>query len=179
MIDGEGFRPNVGIILVNDRGRVLWARRIGQDSWQFPQGGIRAGEHPEEAMYRELYEEIGLRPEHVKVMGCTRDWLRYRLPKRYIRRNCDPVCIGQKQIWYVLRFLGQETDVRLDMGDKPEFDHWRWVHYWRPLREVVFFKRGVYRRALHELAPLALPQDKQPARPRQRRGERGSSPVTV
>lgn len=156
MIDEEGFRPNVGIILVNDVGRVLWARRIGQDSWQFPQGGIQPGEQPEEAMYRELHEEVGLEPGHVKVMGCTRGWLRYRLPKRFIRRNCVPVCIGQKQRWYVLHFLGDASDVRLDAGDKPEFDHWRWVHYWRPLREVVFFKRGVYRRALNELAPLAL-----------------------
>jgi putative (di)nucleoside polyphosphate hydrolase len=154
MIDSDGYRPNVGIILVNAHSRVLWARRVGQDAWQFPQGGIRSHETPEEAMYRELYEEVGLRPHHVEVVGCTRGWLRYRLPKRFIRRNCEPVCIGQKQVWFVLRFLGEERDVRLDAGDAPEFDHWRWVHYWHPLKEVVFFKRGVYRRALNELAPL-------------------------
>lgn len=158
MIDADGYRPNVGIVLTDGRRHVLWARRIGQEAWQFPQGGIRADETPEEAMFRELREEVGLGPRHVQVMGSTRGWLRYRLPKRFIRRNCDPVCIGQKQIWFVLRFLGDEQDVRLDLGEKPEFDHWRWVPYWEPVNQVVFFKRGVYRRALHELAPLVSPE---------------------
>ena len=78
MIDEDGFRPNVGIIVHNDAGRVLWARRIGQDAWQFPQGGIRAHESPVDALYRELEEELGLSPEHVELVGQTRDWLRYR-----------------------------------------------------------------------------------------------------
>ena len=158
MIDPDGFRPNVGIILSNCEGRLLWARRIGQDAWQFPQGGIKRHESPEQALYRELWEELGLRPEHVDLIGCTRGWLRYNLPRRFIRRDCQPLCIGQKQIWFLLHLVGQETAVRLDACNKPEFDSWKWVNYWHPTREVIFFKRTVYRRALQELAPLLFSQ---------------------
>ena len=154
MIDSEGYRLNVGIILCNSEGRLFWARRIGQHSWQFPQGGIRRDESPEQAMFRELAEEVGLRPEHVQVIGSTRGWLRYRLPRRLIRESCQQVCIGQKQIWFLLRMRCNEEAVQLDLSERPEFDHWQWVDYWYPLRAVVPFKRHVYWRALHELAPL-------------------------
>ena len=157
MIDEEGFRANVGIILSNGSGRVFWARRLGQNAWQFPQGGIDEAESPEEAMFRELREETGLAPEHVAVLGCTGSWLRYRLPRRYVRKNQSPLCIGQKQKWYMLRLLGSESSVDLAAGDKPEFDRWRWVDYWRPAREVIFFKRQVYQRALVELEPCLEP----------------------
>jgi len=149
----------VGIILSNRDGRLLWARRIGQNAWQFPQGGIRSDETPEEALYRELAEEIGLAPRDVAVLAQTRGWLRYRLPDRYIRRNARPLCIGQKQVWFLLRLVGDERDVCLNSCDHPEFDCWRWVNYWHPLAEVVAFKRKVYRKALHEFAPLVLPDE--------------------
>jgi len=158
MIDSQGFRANEGIILSNDSGGVFWARRIGQDAWQFPQGGIKVNETPRMAMFRELEEEVGLRPEHVEVIGATSHWLRYRLPKHFVRRHQHPLCIGQKQIWYMLRLTGSEHEVRLDVSHKPEFDSWCWVNYWYPVRQVVFFKRGVYRRALEELAPLVFPE---------------------
>ncbi len=158
MIDTDGYRPNVGIILTNQDGQLLWARRIRQNAWQFPQGGIQRQETPEQAMYRELEEEVGLCAQHVAVLGSTRGWLRYQLPDRLIRRYRKPVCIGQKQVWFMLRLLGNEADVCLDRTDKPEFDHWRWVDYWHPLREVVSFKRDVYKRALNELAPLVFPE---------------------
>ena len=154
MIDTDGFRPNVGMILVNDAGSVRWARRVGQEAWQLPQGGIKAHETPEEALFRELGEELGLRPSHVQILGSTRGWLRYRLPKRFVRRRCHPVCIGQKQVWFLLRFGAPEEELHLDWTEQPEFDAWKWVNYWRPAREVIFFKRAVYRRALKELAPL-------------------------
>lgn len=152
VIDADGFRPNVGIIVANDQGRLLWARRIGQDSWQFPQGGIAQGESPEEALFRELEEEVGLTADAVKVLACTRGWLRYRLPKRYIRKGQQPLCIGQKQKWFLLHMQADDAEVKVDDHPKPEFDHWRWVSYWYPLSQVIAFKREVYRSALKELA---------------------------
>ena len=103
MLDREGFRPNVGIILLNHRNQVFWGKRIRTHSWQFPQGGINYGETPEQAMYRELHEEVGLHPDHVRIVARTRDWLRYefihapeRLPGRakgskYQSPTCRPV----------------------------------------------------------------------------------------
>lgn len=160
MIDSEGYRPNVGIILCNPERKLLWARRYGQDAWQFPQGGIRFDETPEEAVYRELMEEVGLEAHDVEIIGCTRGWLRYRLPKRFIRRKSRPLCIGQKQRWFLLRLTSADSRVKLDLTDAPEFDEWRWVDYWDPLQEIVFFKRRVYERALNELAPLLFPEQK-------------------
>lgn len=154
MIDPDGYRLNVGIILSNAQGQVFWARRVGQDAWQFPQGGIDNEETPEQAMYRELKEETGLDPTDVDVLGCTGDWLRYRLPKRFVRRHQTPMCIGQKQIWFMLRMVGAEDSVNLAAGAKPEFDSWRWIDYWEPSKRVIFFKRKVYKLALKELEPL-------------------------
>lgn len=154
MIDKDGFRPNVGIMLADGAGRLLWARRIGgQDAWQFPQGGINANESHEEALFRELREEIGLDPEHVDIVACTRGWLRYRLPSRLQRKGSKPKCVGQKQKWFLLKMNADDEQVRMDLEGKPEFDHWRWVSYWYPLGQVVQFKRDVYRKALNELAP--------------------------
>ncbi|WP_298635805.1 RNA pyrophosphohydrolase [uncultured Umboniibacter sp.] len=154
MIDSDGFRPNVGIIITNGSGQVLWAQRAGQTSWQFPQGGIDGDESPREALYRELYEEVGLREEDVDIIGETRGWLRYRLPHRLIRHGQKPLCIGQKQKWFLLRLTAPESAIDLNAYGKPEFDSWRWVSYWYPLRMVVNFKREVYRRAMDELLPL-------------------------
>jgi putative (di)nucleoside polyphosphate hydrolase len=154
VIDSDGFRPNVGIILTNNAGQLLWARRVGgQDAWQFPQGGINKTESPEEALFRELHEEVGLFPNDVQILGATRGWLRYRLPDRLVRHNSQPLCIGQKQRWFLLKLLADDNQVVLNNNvDKPEFDEWRWVSYWYPLGKVVAFKRDVYRRALKELS---------------------------
>jgi putative (di)nucleoside polyphosphate hydrolase len=158
VIDAQGFRPNVGIMLANDAGDLLWARRIGQDAWQFPQGGIQRDESPEAALYRELHEEVGLRPADVAVLGATRGWLRYRLPPHLIRRRQRPTCIGQKQVWFLLRLVADEACVQLDASTDPEFDTWNWVSYWHPLSQIVAFKRDVYQKALEELAPVLFPQ---------------------
>ena len=155
MIDPDGYRPNVGIVLMREDGRLFWARRVNRDGWQFPQGGMNTDETPLEAMYRELREEVGLEPEHVHVLGATPGWLRYRLPPRCVRRSDRPACIGQKQVWFLLQMRCQEAELRLDLTDKPEFDSWRWVDFWYPVDNVVHFKREVYVRALHHLAPLA------------------------
>ena len=151
MIDSDGFRPNVGIIIFNDKGQLLWAKRLGQDAWQFPQGGVQLNESPEEALLRELNEEVGLDPEDVEIIASTDKWLRYRLPRHLVRHNSHPVCIGQKQKWFLLRLVSDTTKIRFDLSDKPEFDHWRWVSYWYPINKVVSFKRKVYRKALGEL----------------------------
>lgn len=152
MLDREGFRPNVGIILLNARNEVFWGKRIGQHSWQFPQGGIKYGETPEQAMYRELQEEVGLTPEHVKVIGRTRDWLRYEVPDKFLRREIRGHYRGQKQIWFLLRMVGRDCDIKLRASEHPEFDAWRWHAYWVPLDSVIEFKRDVYQMALTELA---------------------------
>ena len=165
VIDKDGFRPNVGIIICNEKNRLFWGRRVGQNAWQFPQGGIQAEETAEEAMFRELEEEVGLKPHQVEVLGSTDNWLRYRLPKRFIRHNSSPLCIGQKQRWFLLRVRCDENDFCLDRCEKPEFDDWRWVKYWQPIKDVIYFKRRVYQRALQELAPLIFP-DKKPVRSR-------------
>ncbi len=154
MIDKKGFREGVAIILVNHRKHVLWAKRVGQNAWQFPQGGLLPGEMPQEAMYRELEEEVGLKPEDVEIIACSKDWLRYRLPRQMIRYYSKPICIGQRQKWFLLRLVGDEKDIRFDHTDSPEFDGYRWVKYWYPLRRVISFKRRVYRSALQEFAPL-------------------------
>ncbi len=154
MIDSDGFRPNVGIILVNTRGQLLWARRVkGQNAWQFPQGGISENESPEQALYRELYEEVGLAKEQVSIIASTRGWLRYRLPKHFLRKQSKPLCIGQKQKWFLLQYHGDDAAICLDKTKDVEFDAWCWVSYWYPVDKVIAFKRDVYRRALKELAP--------------------------
>lgn len=155
MIDSDGFRPNVAIVIMKDDGQVLWAQRASQDGWQFPQGGMRSDETPLEAMYRELHEETGLLREHVKVLGSTPGWLRYRLPKRYLRHHSKPLCIGQKQVWFLLQLEASESMLALDASDNPEFSEFRWVDFWYPVDNVISFKRSVYRKALTLLEPLA------------------------
>ena len=156
MIDPDGYRPNVGIVLMREDGRLFWARRVNRDGWQFPQGGMNTDETPLEAMYREWREETGLDPEHVEVVGATPGWLRYRLPSRCVRRGSRPTCIGQKQVWFLLKMRCEEAALRLDLTEKPEFDAWRWVDFWYPCDNVVQFKREVYVRALRHLAPFAV-----------------------
>lgn len=154
MIDEQGYRPNVGIVLVNPENRVFWARRAGRDGWQFPQGGIKSNETAEQALYRELYEEVGLTQEHVNLVGRTRDWLRYDIPDDYLRRPPHRNFRGQKQIWFLLRLVGCDEDVCLERARKPEFDAWQWIDYWSALDQIIDFKRAVYRQALKELEPL-------------------------
>ncbi len=152
MLDREGFRPNVGIILLNHRNQVFWGKRIRTHSWQFPQGGIKYGESPEQAMFRELHEEVGLLPDHVRIVARTRDWLRYEVPNHFIRKDARGHYKGQKQIWFLLQLTGRDSDMNLRATNHPEFDAWRWHEYWVPLEAVIEFKRSVYEMALSELA---------------------------
>ena len=152
MIDQEGYRPNVGIVIVNYDNNVLWAKRVGEEAWQFPQGGVDEGESLEDAMYRELMEEVGLKPNQVEIIGQTKSWLRYDVPRQWVRRDGSASYKGQKQIWFLLKFIGKDSDISLTNCKKPELDSWRWDNFWDPLNQVIDFKREVYEKALNELS---------------------------
>lgn len=153
--DRDGYRPNVAIVICNPYGKVLWARRARHDGWQFPQGGVERNETAEQAAFRELYEEVGLGPKHVRLIGSTRSWLKYDVPRAMVKsRGNHRHFKGQKQMWFLFQLIGHDSDVRLDRVPEPEFDTWSWVDYWHPAERIVEFKRHVYRRALAELEPL-------------------------
>ncbi|HHE9992073.1 RNA pyrophosphohydrolase [Haemophilus influenzae] len=154
MIDFDGYRPNVGIVICNRKGQVLWAKRCGQNSWQFLQGGINDNESAEQAMYRELHEEVGLQPKDVRLLYVSKHWLRYKLPKRLLRYDSKPMCIGQKQRWFLLQLVSDEKNINMQTTKSPEFDGWRWVSFWYPVRQVVSFKRDVYRKVMKEFASI-------------------------
>lgn len=179
VVDRAGYRLNVGIILMGQSGRVFWGKRHGHDSWQFPQGGLLSGETAEDAMIRELHEEIGLESQDVKILGVTKRWLKYRLPKQYLRHGSSPLVIGQKQKWFLLQLITSEQKIRLDLSDSPEFDSWRWIDYYAPKDLVIFFKRQVYSQALKELEPFTKKKASRPGKPygkhfaKQSRGRHG------
>ena len=150
------------IYMQNQKNQVFWGKRIRTHSWQFPQGGIDRGESPEQAMFRELHEEVGLLAEHVRIVARTRDWLRYEVPDRFIRRDARGHYKGQKQIWYLLQLVVPDWNLNLRATSHPEFDAWRWNEFWVPLEAVVEFKRGVYEMALTELSRFLPRFDNRP-----------------
>ena len=154
MIDSDGYRANVGIVITNDKKQILLAKRFKQNGWQLPQGGIDEDETELDALYRELQEEVGLDPSHVTLIAKTPKWLRYELPDEHVRRTQKPMCIGQKQVWYLLKLDSSDDEISLDLHDDVEFDDWKWVDYWRPVDEVINFKRDVYEDMLKALAPI-------------------------
>jgi len=154
VIDSEGYRANIGIVITNEKKQILLAKRYKQDAWQLPQGGIDKGETELEALYRELEEEVGLAPKQVSLLAKTPKWLRYELPMEHIRRKQKPTCIGQKQVWYLLKLVSNDSDISLSLHNKVEFDDWKWVDYWNPVDEVINFKKEVYEDMLKALAPV-------------------------
>ena len=154
MIDSDGYRANVGIVITNDKKEILLAKRFKQNGWQLPQGGIDEDETELDALYRELQEEVGLDPSHVTLIAKTPKWLRYELPDEHVRRTQKPKCIGQKQVWYLLKLDSSDDEISLDLHDDVEFDDWKWVDYWSPVDEVINFKRDVYEDMLKALAPI-------------------------
>lgn len=158
MIDEQGFRLNVGIILINAAGRLFWGRRPGNmNAWQFPQGGILENETIEAAMFRELEEELGLTPSDVRIIANTHEWVSYFLPEHFRRRPSNrPACIGQKQKWYLLELISEEKNIHFDRTSSPEFVEWLWVDHTLPAQQVIDFKKEVYEKVLKEFEPLLL-----------------------
>ena len=154
MIDSDGYRANIGIVITNEKKQILLAKRFKQNGWQLPQGGIDEDETELDALYRELQEEVGLDPSHVTLIAKTPKWLRYELPDEHVRRTQKPKCIGQKQVWYLLKLDSSDDEISLDLHDDVEFDDWKWVDYWSPVDEVINFKRDVYEDMLKALAPI-------------------------
>ncbi len=153
-IDQNSYRQNVAIVVCNRNGQVMWARRVNRNGWQFPQGGVDFNETTREAAFRELHEEFGLTAKHVRLIGFTKNWLKYDIPNRYRRNRYRRSIRGQKQRWFLFEFLGNEADVRFDSTGHPEFDKWKWIDYWEPVQQIIDFKRAVYREALAEFEPL-------------------------
>ena len=151
MIDEDGYRPNVASVIINKDNKILWAKRVDEDNWQFPQGGIQKGETPEQAMYREVYEEVGLKKNSFEILGRSADWLKYDVPEKFVKTYWQGRYKGQKQIWFLLKFIGSDDLINLNLHDSPEFDDWRWENFWHPLQDVVDFKKEVYSAALNEL----------------------------
>lgn len=144
MIDTDGYRPNVAIILINNDNKILWARRKKENSWQIPQGGIKSSESVQSAMYRELYEELGLLPKHVEIINSTSQWLFYDVPSTYKRNSHYK---GQKQIYYTLKFIGEDYNINLKASPIQEFDAWRWEDCHHAVNNVIYFKQEVYSNA--------------------------------
>lgn len=148
-IDRDGFRANVGIVLINKQDQIFLGRRVGgHNAWQLPQGGIQLQEPLEQALYRELDEEVGIGRDLVRVEAQIKHWIYYRLPAQYIRHHVMPLCIGQKQKWFLLRYLGEDEAIQVTKHKPHEFDDWVWVDFWEPLKRVVDFKKHVYREVL-------------------------------
>lgn len=159
MTDMLPYRPNVGALLFNKDGLVFVGRRAdrpGRESaWQLPQGGIDEGEDPRAAVFRELAEEIGT--ANAEIVGEHPDWLTYDLPPDVIRQAFKGRYRGQRQRWFALRFLGRDSDVRLDLDRHPEFVDWRWEALSGIPALAVDFKRPIYDELARHFADLAAP----------------------
>ena len=152
-----GYRPCVGVMLVNEEGRVFVGRRIDNkegDWWQMPQGGVDEGEDLKEAAMRELAEETGAKAEHVTLLQQTRDPIRYDLPEDLIGKLWGGKYRGQEQVWFLARFSGSDEDIDLDAHDPAEFCDWRWVDAEVLPDLIIPFKKRVYRAVLEEFRDL-------------------------
>ena len=152
-IKEKGYRLNVGIIVANSDGRLLYCKRKNSNNWQFPQGGIDKNEDTYLAAVRELYEEVGIAENKIKLIKESDSWYKYDLPRKYKRnRFLWKDFKGQKQKWFLFQLI-EEAKIDLNNENNPEFDQFDWVEYWKPLDEVVEFKREIYEKVLTELEP--------------------------
>jgi len=154
MNEESNYRLNVGLIIVNNYGKVLICKRKNSNQWQFPQGGIDKGESPIEAAKREIFEEVGIKPSKIKVLGKIKDWVKYEIPKELSKKSFKKKgIVGQKQKWFIFK-IKSEACISFVNDPDNEFDDFAWVSYWRPIALIVSFKKEVYRNVLAELLPI-------------------------
>jgi len=149
------YRPCVGVTLINPAGLIFAGRRIDTTApaWQMPQGGIDAGEDPQAAALRELSEETGVRPDRVSILDSTPGWLTYDLPPELLGKTWGGRYRGQKQKWYLMRFLGEDSEIDI-ARDHPEFSEWRWIGPDEMIAAIVPFKRAIYRQVVDRFRPF-------------------------
>ena len=154
MNEESNYRLNVGLIIVNTYGKVLICKRKNSNQWQFPQGGIDEGESPIEAAKREIFEEVGIKPSKIKVLGKIKDWVKYEIPKELSKKSFKKKgIVGQKQKWFIFKIKSEACITFVNDPDN-EFDDFAWVSYWRPIALIISFKKEVYRNVLAELLPI-------------------------
>ena len=153
----EQYRKSVGLVLVNRENLLFWGRRFPQQqqNWQFPQGGIERGERAEAALYRELREETGLQASDVELLGQSRGWHSYQIPPEMRDKSKFPSSmIGQRQRWFLLRLTSDDNQIDLNVSEAPEFSDWRWIHAGEAVKEIVYFKRALYRNVIEEFSSV-------------------------
>ena len=147
----DGYRLNVGLIIANNQGKLLLCKRKGMNSWQFPQGGIDYAENPLSAAKRELFEEVGIKPSSTKLIASLDEWLKYDVPKKSRRKRfLNKKFKGQKQKWFLFKLI-KDDQISFENDPDNEFDDYKWVSYWYPLRVIISFKENVYFEALNKL----------------------------
>ena len=151
-MDKKNYRKGVGIVVVNSTGQFFLGKRIGAEAWQFPQGGIDGDESPEEALYRELHEETGLIKEKVEVLGRSKRWLVYHIPHVFQRSNKKFEGVMQK--WFILKLVGDNSDIDLNKTGDAEFDAWKWADKNTAIKSVIKFKKAVYESILKEFSEI-------------------------
>ncbi len=158
------YRPCVGIMLINEEGLIWVGQRVPKqhdleklETWQMPQGGIDDGEKPEDAARRELEEETGI--SSIEIIAEAKDWLTYDLPDALLGRVLKGRYKGQRQKWFAMRFLGNESEINISAkeGHGAEFEAWRWVEIEELPRLVISFKQSVYEQVIAEFKGIVRP----------------------
>ncbi len=145
------YRPNVGIMLVNNEGLIFSGQRLDNPAWQMPQGGIDNGELDKDAALRELEEETGVKPTQVEIVAVSVNWLYYDLPKELLSKLWGGKYKGQKQKWFLMHFKGKDSDINIQTK-VPEFSQWRWLTRNQLLASIVPFKLEVYKAVFAEFS---------------------------